>query len=158
MSSSEDSQEDSRPISVAELLARNGTIGAPPVGGRRRRRKRRDPNALTVAELTSEIPVVKPDEADSDTGAAPGGPEEPAAEPVSAGEAAREPEDAVEVHEADDGVEAAEMSQGAEDADEVVAEAAGEVADEVADDVAAEVADEVLVPHEDAATTGHGVP
>ena len=27
----------SRPISVAELLAKNGTIGSPPVGGRRRR-------------------------------------------------------------------------------------------------------------------------
>lgn len=49
--------EETRPISVAELLARNGTIGAPPVGGRRRRR-RGNTDAVTVAELTGEIPVV----------------------------------------------------------------------------------------------------
>jgi hypothetical protein len=45
-----------RPISVAELLAKNGTIGAPPVGGRRRRRRGGD--SVTVAELTGEIPIV----------------------------------------------------------------------------------------------------
>ena len=33
------------PISVAELLARNGTIGSPPVGGHRRRKRR---NAVSV--------------------------------------------------------------------------------------------------------------
>jgi hypothetical protein len=48
--------QDTRPISVAELLARHGTIGAPPVGGRRRRR-RGNTEAVTVAELTGEIPV-----------------------------------------------------------------------------------------------------
>src|ERR1700742_1686531 len=48
---------NTRPISVAELLAKNGTIGAPPVGGRRRRR-RGDSDAVTVAELTGEIPIV----------------------------------------------------------------------------------------------------
>jgi len=47
-----------RPISVAELLARNGTIGSPPVGGRRRRR-RGNSAAVTVAELTGEIPVIR---------------------------------------------------------------------------------------------------
>lgn len=47
-----------RPISVAELLAKNGTIGAPPVTGRRRRR-RGNTDAVTVAELTGEIPVIK---------------------------------------------------------------------------------------------------
>ncbi|MCV7378612.1 hypothetical protein BST11_01145 [Mycobacterium alsense] len=47
-----------RPISVAELLARNGTIGAPAVT-RRRRRRRGDSDAVTVAELTGEIPVVR---------------------------------------------------------------------------------------------------
>ena len=51
---------DTRPISVAELLARNGTIGAPPVGGRRRKR-RGNADAVTVAELTGEIPVVRDD-------------------------------------------------------------------------------------------------
>ncbi len=51
---------ESRPISVAELLARNGTIGAPPVTGRRRRR-RGNSDAVTVAELTGEIPVITDD-------------------------------------------------------------------------------------------------
>ncbi len=49
-----------RPISVAELLARNGTIGAPAVT-RRRRRRRGDSDAVTVAELTGEIPVIRDD-------------------------------------------------------------------------------------------------
>jgi len=56
MTGPEDSQ-GTRPISVAELLARNGTIGAPPVGGRRRRR-RGDTDSISVAELTGEIPIV----------------------------------------------------------------------------------------------------
>lgn len=47
-----------RPISVAELLAKNGTIGAPPVGGRRRRR-RGNSDSVTVAELTGEIPIIR---------------------------------------------------------------------------------------------------
>jgi hypothetical protein len=59
MTGPDDSQE-TRPISVAELLARNGTIGAPPVGGRRRRR-RGDTDSVTVAELTGEIPTVHDD-------------------------------------------------------------------------------------------------
>ncbi|AKS30599.1 hypothetical protein [Mycolicibacterium goodii] len=62
MTGPEDSQPPSRPISVAELLAKNGTIGAPPVGGRRRRR-RGNADAVTVAELTGEIPVVTDDPA-----------------------------------------------------------------------------------------------
>ena len=56
MTGPEDSQS-TRPISVAELLARNGTIGAPPHGGRRRRR-RGDTDSISVAELTGEIPIV----------------------------------------------------------------------------------------------------
>ncbi len=56
MTGPEDSQS-TRPISVAELLARNGTIGAPPAGGRRRRR-RGDTDSISVAELTGEIPIV----------------------------------------------------------------------------------------------------
>ncbi len=50
-----------RPISVAELLARNGTIGAPAVT-RRRRRRRGDNDAVTVAELTGELPIIRDDE------------------------------------------------------------------------------------------------
>lgn len=53
-----DDSENSRPISVAELLAKNGTIGSPPVGGRRRRR-RGNSDAVTVAELTGEIPIIR---------------------------------------------------------------------------------------------------
>jgi hypothetical protein len=55
--------DDTRPVSVAELLARNGTIGSPPVGGRRRRRGRRNSDGVSVAELTGEIPVVPAGEA-----------------------------------------------------------------------------------------------
>lgn len=57
-----------RPISVAELLARNGTIGAPAVT-RRRRRRRGDSDAVTVAELTGEIPVIRDDEAGDEAAA-----------------------------------------------------------------------------------------
>lgn len=63
MTGSEDSSS-TRPISVAELLARNGTIGAPPIGGRRRRR-RGSADSVTVAELTGEIPIVRPDTVDT---------------------------------------------------------------------------------------------
>lgn len=57
MTEPQDDHTSTRPISVAELLARNGTIGSPPVGGRRRRR-RGNSDAVTVAELTGEIPIV----------------------------------------------------------------------------------------------------
>ncbi len=49
---------ETRPISVAELLAKNGTIGSPPVTGRRRRR-RGNADAVTVAELTGGIPIIR---------------------------------------------------------------------------------------------------
>ncbi|KLO28286.1 transmembrane protein [Mycolicibacter heraklionensis] len=49
---------ETRPISVAELLAKNGNIGSPPVTGRRRRR-RGNADAVTVAELTGEIPIIR---------------------------------------------------------------------------------------------------
>jgi hypothetical protein len=52
---------ETRPVSVAELLARNGTIGAPPVT-RRRRRRRGDSDAVSVAELTGDIPVIRDDD------------------------------------------------------------------------------------------------
>ncbi|KUI02589.1 hypothetical protein AU189_22025 [Mycolicibacterium acapulense] len=61
MTGPEDDHSNTRPISVAELLARNGTIGAPPVGGRRRRRRGAD--SVTVAELTGEIPIIRDDDA-----------------------------------------------------------------------------------------------
>ncbi|MEB3065180.1 chromosomal replication initiator protein DnaA [[Mycobacterium] zoologicum] len=53
---------ETRPISVAELLAKNGNIGAPPPSGRRRRR-RGNADAVTVAELTGEIPIIRDDDA-----------------------------------------------------------------------------------------------
>ncbi|WP_310779565.1 hypothetical protein [Mycobacterium sp. Z3061] len=55
----EPDSEDTKQISVAELLARNGTIGAPAVT--RRRRRRRGDDSVTVAELTGEIPVIRDD-------------------------------------------------------------------------------------------------
>jgi hypothetical protein len=64
---SETESPGTRPISVAELLARNGTIGAPAVT-RRRRRRRGDSDSVTVAELTGEIPVVRDDD-DAEHGA-----------------------------------------------------------------------------------------
>ena len=51
--------ETTRPISVAELLAKNGTHGAPAPARRRRRRGNSD--AVTVAELTGEIPIITDD-------------------------------------------------------------------------------------------------
>ena len=62
---SETESPGTRPISVAELLARNGTIGAPAVT-RRRRRRRGDSDAVTVAELTGEIPIIRDDVARRD--------------------------------------------------------------------------------------------
>ncbi|MCH9768671.1 MAG: hypothetical protein K0U70_12825, partial [Actinomycetia bacterium] len=65
MTGSDDSHGSTRPISVAELLAKNGSIGAPPVGGKRKRRRRRgNTDAVTVAELTGEIPIIRPDDPD----------------------------------------------------------------------------------------------
>ncbi len=86
---SETESPGTRPISVAELLARNGTIGAPAVT-RRRRRRRGDSDAVTVAELTGEIPVIRDDEPDDQPGAtdtvdtaAPAQPVAESAEPVA---------------------------------------------------------------------------
>ena len=66
MTGPEDSHSGTRPISVAELLAKNGTIGAPPVGGRRRRR-RGNSDSVTVAELTGEIPIIGADDDEPET-------------------------------------------------------------------------------------------
>ncbi|ART68039.1 FUSC family protein [Mycobacterium dioxanotrophicus] len=81
MTGPEDSHAATRPISVAELLAKNGTIGAPPVGGRRRRR-RGNSDAVTVAELTGEIPIVsdhadEPEEAPAEKAEKPAAPARP---------------------------------------------------------------------------------
>ncbi|MFY2861780.1 hypothetical protein ACOJVU_19115 [Mycobacterium sp. THU-M104] len=79
---SETEGPSTRPISVAELLAKNGTIGAPAVT-RRRRRRRGDSDTVTVAELTGDIPVIRDDheqpgrEADGNPAAA--APESPSA-------------------------------------------------------------------------------
>lgn len=80
---SETESAGTRPISVAELLARNGTIGAPAVT-RRRRRRRGDSDAVTVAELTGEIPVIRDDDHDATDEAAGGAVQvaEPAPEPA----------------------------------------------------------------------------
>lgn len=113
------SDDSARPISVAELLARNGTIGAPPAGGRRRRR-RGNSQAVTVAELTGEIPVIRPEEilvAEQET-------VEEAAEEVA--------EEAVDAA-VDDVADAA--------VDEVVDEAVDEVVDEVVDEAVEESID-----------------
>jgi hypothetical protein len=59
MTGSDSDAEDPKQISVAELLARNGTIGAPTVA--RRRRRRRGDDSVTVAELTGEIPIIRDD-------------------------------------------------------------------------------------------------
>ena len=62
---SETESPGTRPISVAELLARNGTTGEPVVT-RRRRRRRGDSDAVTVAELTGEIPAIRDHDHDHD--------------------------------------------------------------------------------------------
>ncbi|HEX5142317.1 MAG TPA: hypothetical protein VFW21_00460 [Mycobacterium sp.] len=74
MTGPEESQSATRPISVAELLAKNGSIGAPPPAGGRRRRRRGNSDAVTVAELTGEIPIVRAD-TDLDTYVDDSGPE-----------------------------------------------------------------------------------
>lgn len=68
---------ETRPISVAELLAKNGTIGSPPVTGRRRRR-RGNADAVTVAELTGEIPIIRDEDGPPEPEAAAEPSEEPA--------------------------------------------------------------------------------
>ena len=125
MSPSEDS---ARPISVAELLARNGTIGAPPAGGRRRRR-RGNSQAVTVAELTGEIPVIRPEEI-------------PVAEQETVDEVAEEV--------AEDAVDAVVEEVADEAVDAVVEEVADEAVDEVVDEAVEEAAVEESIDYSDA--------
>jgi hypothetical protein len=87
MTEPQDGHSSTRPISVAELLAKNGTIGSPPVGGRRRRR-RGNADSITVAELTGEIPIVThttdvEDTVESDDVADAAVPDEPDDEPIA---------------------------------------------------------------------------
>ncbi|WIM87321.1 hypothetical protein PT015_21130 [Candidatus Mycobacterium wuenschmannii] len=70
--------DTTRPISVAELLAKNGTHGAPAPARRRRRRGNSD--AVTVAELTGEIPIIT-DDTDPDAEEHQAPEERPAPEP-----------------------------------------------------------------------------
>ncbi|MEV0710927.1 hypothetical protein [Nocardia aurea] len=76
------SSEDSKQLSVAELLARNGAQGASSGGGRRRRGNR----GISVAELTGDLPVIK-DGGSHSAHAAPEAdtPEPPGYEPQSYG-------------------------------------------------------------------------
>ncbi|WP_099024303.1 FUSC family protein [Mycolicibacterium palauense] len=111
MTGPDESQTSTRPISVAELLAKNGTIGAPPVGGRRRRR-RGNSDAVTVAELTGEIPVVRPDDEPPESAAQAtpeSAPEAPAAEEV-APEAAQAAEETAEAAREETGESAPETA------------------------------------------------
>ena len=148
-----DDYTNTRPISVAELLAKNGTIGAPPVGGRRRRR-RGNADAVTVAELTGEIPIVRPDEP-----AAPEPEPEPVSEPEQSAETETEVADEVDVvddvddvDEADDLADAAEVTEADDELVEVgetdletdEADLAAEPETEAEDDVDETAADDVV--------------
>ncbi len=147
-----DDYTNTRPISVAELLAKNGTIGAPPVGGRRRRR-RGNADAVTVAELTGEIPIVRPDEP-----AALEPEPEPVAEPEQSAETETEVADEVDVvddvddvDEADDLADAAEVTEADDELVEVdgsdettEADLAAEPETEAEDDVDETAADDVV--------------
>lgn len=152
MTGPEDSQS-TRPISVAELLARNGTIGAPPVGGRRRRR-RGDTDSISVAELTGEIPIVT----DRDIVEQPVSEEplaqpdvaEPVEVPVEQDESVEPPEltspavsngavdhqdtDVVEAVESDEAVEADEPDEAVEAGEAVEQDEADEAVQQDADD------------------------
>jgi hypothetical protein len=132
MTGPEDTNGNSRPISVAELLAKNGTIGAPPVGGRRRRR-RGDTDSVTVAELTGEIPVIRDHEAaevneNETTRILPPVADEQPAEPSPAPSANGVPEPTTEADEA----EADEPDQPVDDYDDL-ADYDDDYADAVAD-------------------------
>ena len=105
MTEPEDNHSNTRPISVAELLARNGSIGAPPVGGRRRRR-RGDSNSVTVAELTGEIPIIT-DATDPEADAVAESAAAPENEQVEPEPPEVEQPEHVEESEADDSIESA---------------------------------------------------
>ena len=143
MTGSEDSHSSTRPISVAELLARNGTIGAPPVGGRRRRR-RGNSDSVTVAELTGEIPLVREQELhDVDETEATSTRTIPvvADEPVAASTNGVVDHDDVET-ESVDGF-AAEPASESESVDDLEAESVDDLESESVDDLEAEPASDL---------------
>ena len=153
MSESDDSQ-NTRPISVAELLARNGTIGAPPAGGRRRRR-RGNADAVSVAELTGEIPVIRDEPV---VEPAPIEEPEPVAEVIPEPEPDAEPEpdhsaETVVIYSnTEDAAATLVVTEDAADEDVATEEAASEevvedvATEEVVDEVVEDVATEVAVP------------
>ena len=153
MSESDDSQ-NTRPISVAELLARNGTIGAPPAGGRRRRR-RGNTDAVSVAELTGEIPVIRDEPV---VEPAPIEEPEPVAEVIPEPEPDAEPEpdhsaETVVIYSnTEDAAATLVVTEDAADEDVATEEAASEevvedvATEEVVDEVVEDVATEVAVP------------
>jgi len=114
----EQDENPTRPISVAELLARHGADGAPPPGGRRRRR-RGNADAVTVAELTGEIPVVRADDTETAHRARPAesvAAAEPAESVAAAEPAAQPPVEATEATgDAGAGTDAAAGGDGAEE-------------------------------------------
>ena len=98
MTGPEDGLDATRPISVSELLAKNGT-GAAAAGGRRRRR-RGNTDAVTVAELSGEIPIIALDTTHDDGSVEP-------AEPATGNEAP------AEVAEAEEAATVTEMTPNA---------------------------------------------
>ncbi|MBF6297999.1 hypothetical protein IU459_10620 [Nocardia amamiensis] len=80
--------EDSKQLSVAELLARNGQQGGASSGGGRRRRSGR---GISVAELTGDLPVIREGGGHSAHAAPDAGAEEPAYAPPSFDPPAPEP-------------------------------------------------------------------
>ena len=134
---------NTRPISVAELLARNGTIGAPPVGGRRRRR-RGNSDAVTVAELTGEIPIIS-DDTETSHRAAPHAPVRERVEESAATEA--EP-----LEPSTNGVPEPEPEVDAESEAEVLQDSviATELPEDAPDDVVEDAPDDVVTEEAEA--------
>jgi len=146
---------NTRPISVAELLAKNGTIGAPPVGGRRRRR-RGNTDSVTVAELTGEIPIVTTRdvaptrEAETDIHSAVT--DEQLDEHVAANGVVENAEPAEDVDAQEKAGSAVDLDRGAEDAEEAEKAEEAESADsaDLDADTGGRDADEAVEPTDEA--------
>src|SRR5690625_2911210 len=120
------SDVETRPISVAELLAKNGSIGSPPVTGRRRRR-RGNADAVTVAELTGEIPVIRDEDFPPEQQDTPGEPagsadradgsDAPDVSDASDGPASPEAPDSADSPDSADGPDSPEASDSADASD-----------------------------------------